>query len=233
MSAPDFTPESAAAPEPGPDCPLCPRLAALRTRMRAAEPLWHNAPVPSFGENTAARLLIVGLAPGLKGAGRTGRPFTGDHAGRLLYATLLRFGFAEGIYGADPADGLRLVDCRLANAVRCVPPENKPTAAEIAACRPYLEAEIAALPNLRAILALGAIAHASVLRAFGQRPGAWPFTHGARHLLPNAPLLVDSYHCSRQNTNTGRLTEAMFHAVFRALREELDGAATATSPRYG
>lgn len=219
---------SAAAPgpnagsDPEPDCPLCPRLVELRTRMRAAQPLWHNAPVPTFGDGAAAaRLLIVGLAPGLKGAGRTGRPFTGDYAGRLLYDTLLRFGFAEGAYGAEANDGLRLVGCRLTNAVRCVPPANKPTAAEIAACRPFLEAEIAALPRLRAILALGAIAHESVLRAFGERPGRRRFAHGARHALPNGLLLVDSYHCSRQNTNTGRLTEAMFHAVFRDLRAHL------------
>jgi uracil-DNA glycosylase len=209
--------------EPGRDCPLCPRLASLRVRMRDTEPLWHNAPVPAFG-GADARLLVVGLAPGLKGASRTGRPFTGDYAGDLLYATLQRFGFAEGAYGKSPDDGLRLVDCRITNAVRCVPPENKPTTAEIAACRPFLEAEIAALPALRAILALGLIAHNAVLTAFGERRSRWRFAHGARHPLPNGLLLADSYHCSRYNTNTGRLTEAMFQEVFQGLRRYLDEA---------
>ncbi len=209
--------------EPGRDCPLCPRLASLRVRMRGVEPLWHNAPVPAFG-GVDARLLVVGLAPGLNGASRTGRPFTGDYAGDLLYATLQRFGFAEGDYGKSPDDGLRLVDCRITNAVRCVPPENKPTTAEIAACRPFLEAEIAALPTLRAILALGLIAHNAVLTAFGERRSRWPFAHGARHPLPNGLLLADSYHCSRYNTNTGRLTEAMFQEVFQGLRRYLDEA---------
>ncbi|WP_119462556.1 uracil-DNA glycosylase [Rhodospirillaceae bacterium SYSU D60014] len=191
--------------------------------MRGVEPLWHNAPVPAFG-GVDARLLVVGLAPGLNGASRTGRPFTGDYAGDLLYATLQRFGFAEGDYGKSPDDGLRLVDCRITNAVRCVPPENKPTTAEIAACRPFLEAEIAALPTLRAILALGLIAHNAVLTAFGERRSRWPFAHGARHPLPNGLLLADSYHCSRYNTNTGRLTEAMFQEVFQGLRRYLDEA---------
>ena len=207
--------------EPGRDCPLCPRLAALRLTMRGAEPHWHNAPVPPFG-GPDARLLVVGLAPGLKGASRTGRPFTGDYAGDLLYATLQRFGFAEGDYGRSRDDGLRLVDCRITNAVRCVPPENKPTTAEIAACRPFLESEIAALPDLRAVLALGLIAHNAVLTAFGERRSRWPFAHGARHRLPNGILVADSYHCSRYNTNTGRLTETMFHDVFLELKRYLD-----------
>jgi uracil-DNA glycosylase family 4 len=199
--------------EPGRDCPLCPRLAAFRGKNRAAAPGWHNAPVPSFG-GIEARLLIVGLAPGLRGANRTGRPFTGDYAGELLYSTLLRFGLAEGHYGADPADGLGLTGARITNAVRCVPPENRPTPLEAATCRRFLAAEIAAMPKLRAVLALGSIAHASVLAALGEKPARFPFGHGAQHALSGGLILADSYHCSRLNTNTGRLTEAMFHQVF-------------------
>ncbi len=206
---------------PGRDCPLCPRLVQFRVEARAAHREWHNAPVAPFG-GLDARLLIVGLAPGLRGANRTGRPFTGDFAGDLLYATLSKFGFAAGAYDARADDGLRLIDCRITNAVRCVPPENKPTAAEAAACRPFLSAEIAALDRLEAILALGVVAHAAVLRAFGLRPSAVPFRHGANHPLPKGLTLADSYHCSRYNTNTGRLTEAMFEAVFAALRDRLD-----------
>jgi uracil-DNA glycosylase len=205
---------------PGHDCPLCPRLVAFRDANRQAEPGWHNAPVPSFGPEDA-RLLVVGLAPGLRGANRTGRPFTGDYAGDLLYATLKKFGFAEGAYGRSPGDGFRLVRCRITNAVRCVPPENKPTPVEIATCRPFLAAEIASLPRLQAILALGAIAHASVLTARGERPARWPFKHGALHELPGGLLLADSYHCSRYNTNTGRLTTEMFEQVFEALGERI------------
>jgi uracil-DNA glycosylase family 4 len=201
---------------PAPDCPLCPRLAAFRAAQRAGHPDWFNAPVPSFGD-PAAQLLIVGLAPGLHGANRTGRPFTGDHAGELLYGTLRKFGFAEGIYAARPDDGLHLRHARITNAVRCVPPQNRPVPSEIAACRPFLAAEIAALPDLRAVLALGAIAHDSVLAALGQRRAAFPFAHGALHLLPGGRVLADSYHCSRLNTNTGRLTQAMFEAVFAEL----------------
>jgi uracil-DNA glycosylase family 4 len=176
--------------------------------------------VPSFGLATA-RLLVVGLAPGLKGANRTGRPFTGDYAGDLLYASLKKYGFAEGEYGRSPDDGFRLIDCRITNAVRCVPPENKPTPAEIAACRPFLSAEIAALPRLEAVLALGAIAHGSVLAALGERRSRRPFIHGALHELEGGLLLADSYHCSRYNTNTGRLTVEMFESVIAALRERL------------
>jgi uracil-DNA glycosylase family 4 len=205
------------------DCPACPRLVAFRARNREAEPGWHNAPVPSFGP-IDARLLVVGLAPGLKGANRTGRPFTGDYAGDLLYATLRQFGFATGDYGRSADDGFRLIDCRITNAVRCVPPENKPTPAEIAACRPFLSAEIAAMPRLGAILALGAIAHASVLRTLGERAAARPFKHGAVHPLANGIRLADSYHCSRYNTNTGRLTTAMFEAVVDQLRQLLNSA---------
>ncbi len=194
---------------------------AFRKGNRAAHDDWHNAPVPSFGP-LDAKLLIVGLAPGLKGANRTGRPFTGDYAGDLLYATLAQFGFARGEYGQRPDDGLALVGCRITNAVRCVPPENKPTPAEIANCRPFLAAEIAAMGNLNAILALGAVAHRTVLAALGQRQAAFPFAHGAIHRLDELAL-ADSYHCSRYNTNTGRLSTAMFEAVFESLRGHVAG----------
>ena len=211
----------AAPPEtPGRDCGLCPRLAAFRAENRRRHPDWFNAPVPSFG-GLDARLLIVGLAPGLKGANRTGRPFTGDFAGDLLYGTLLGHGFARGTYAARPDDGLELVDARLVNAVRCVPPGNKPTGAEIAACRRFLVAEIAALARLRAILALGVVAHRSVVAALGLRQKDWPFRHGALGETPAGLVLADSYHCSRYNTNTGVLTPAMFEAVFAALRARL------------
>jgi len=205
---------------PGHDCPVCPRLVAFRQANRSAEPGWHNAPVPSFGAQDA-RLLIVGLAPGLKGANRTGRPFTGDYAGDLLYATLKKFNFAAGDYGRSPDDGFRLIDCRITNAVRCVPPENKPTPAEIAACRPFLVEEIASLPRLKAILALGSIAHASVVKTLGERLALRPFKHGSLHALEGGLLLADSYHCSRYNTNTGRLTTEMFEAAVAELRRRL------------
>jgi uracil-DNA glycosylase family 4 len=207
---------------PARDCALCPRLVAFRSANRSAEPGWFNGPVPSFGR-LDARLLVVGLAPGLKGANRTGRPFTGDYAGDLLYDTLLRFGFAGGSYAQRADDGLTLIDCRITNAVRCVPPENKPTGAEAAACRPFLKDEIAAMPRLRCVLALGAVAHGAALAALGQRASAFRFGHGAVHAMPGGPMLADSYHCSRYNTNTGRLTEAMFHAVFAGVRKTLDG----------
>jgi uracil-DNA glycosylase family 4 len=181
---------------------------------------WFNAPVPSFG-NLDARLLIVGLAPGVRGANRTGRPFTGDFAGELLYATLVKFGLALGRYGADPNDGLTLVDCRVTNAVRCVPPANLPTPLETTTCNKFLIAELAAMPRLRAVLALGGTAHNAVLRANGLKPARVPFRHGAMHALPEERLLVDSYHVSRLNTNTGRLTEAMFHAVVGSLLDRL------------
>ena len=206
-----------------PDCTLCPRLAALRAGLRAEYPDWHNAPVPSFG-TADARLLIVGLAPGMKGANRTGRPFTGDYAGDLLYATLTRFGFTEGHYAARADDGLALRDCRITNAVRCLPPENKPNGAEAKACRLFLADEIASMPRLRVVLALGTLAHAAVLRTLGLRVAATPFRHGALHDLPEGCTLADSYHCSRYNTNTGRLTEAMFHQVFEAIRGRLNRA---------
>jgi uracil-DNA glycosylase family 4 len=206
--------------KPSPDCRLCPRLGAFRDANRTLYPDFHNAPVPSFGESDA-RLLIVGLAPGLKGANQTGRPFTGDYAGDLLYATLREFGFAQGSYERRPDDGLRLADCRVTNAVRCVPPENKPTGSEIKTCRRFLESEIAAMPRLEALLALGAVAHGAVLASLGLVRNRYPFAHGALHELPSGPLLADSYHCSRYNTNTGRLSEAMFRQVFEELRRRL------------
>jgi uracil-DNA glycosylase family 4 len=199
------------APEPSHDCPLCPRLKAFRDDNRRKFPGWWNAPVPSWGD-PAARLVIVGLAPGLKGANRTGRPFTGDYAGDLLYATLLKFGLATGEFRADPADGLTLRDVAIVNAVRCVPPENKPLPAEIATCRQFLSGAIEqAAP--RAYLALGRIAHDSLLTALGERKSRFPFTHGAEHKLSGGARLFDSYHCSRYNTNTGVLTTAMFEDV--------------------
>ncbi len=208
--------------EPPHDCSRCPRLVAFRNELRAQYPDWKNAPVRSFGA-LDARLLIVGLAPGMKGANRTGRPFTGDYAGDLLYATLLKFGFARGTYRADPNDGLQLSDCRIANAVRCLPPENKPTPAEFTQCRPFLQAELAVMPEVKVILALGKGAHDQVLRALTVRPaGNYPFVHGRLHTLPTDLRLADSYHCSRYNTNTGRLTTAMFEDVFRKVRALLD-----------
>lgn len=226
-----------AAPEAPLDCTLCDRLAEFRRQNAIAAPDWFNAPVPSFGA-TDARLLIVGLAPGLNGANRTGRPFTGDYAGDLLYATLADFGFSRGAYQAHAGDGLELVDCMITNAVRCVPPQNKPTPAEIKTCRPYFVARIAALPRLEAMVALGRIAHDQILDALGLRKSAHPFAHGARHEIVHAPsgarldgvandtgrkvTLFDSFHCSRYNTNTGRLTPEMFRTVFAAVRRQLD-----------
>jgi uracil-DNA glycosylase len=205
---------------PPADCPLCPRLADYRRANRAAHPDWFNAPVPSFGA-LDARLLIVGLAPGVRGANRTGRPFTGDYAGELLYRTLLRFELAHGRYQTSPDDGLTLADCRVTNAVRCVPPANLPTPSEIGICNSFLATEIAAMPRLRGLLALGGTAHNAVLRAHGLRPARTPFRHGAIHELPEGRLLADSYHVSRLNTNTGRLTEAMFHAVVQELLDAM------------
>ncbi len=198
------------------DCSRCPRLVEFRQANRLSIPAGHNAPVPSFGP-LDAELLIVGLAPGLHGANTTGRPFTGDWAGDLLYATLLKFRLAEGHYGESADDGLVLRNCRITNAVRCVPPENKPTPAEQASCRPFLVSEMNAMPRLRTVLALGAVAHGAVLAARGVRKSAFPFGHGAEHRLPDGLVVTDSYHCSRYNTNTGRLTVAMFEAVFAGL----------------
>jgi uracil-DNA glycosylase family 4 len=205
---------------PSRDCPDCPRLAAFREANRVRFPDWHNAPVPLFGD-LAARVLIVGLAPGLQGANRTGRPFTGDHAGELLYATLLEYGFATGVYERRPDDSLRLVDCAIVNAVRCVPPQNKPTPLEIATCRRYLIPAIESFRNLAAIVALGRIAHESAVRALGERLSLFPFAHGVRHTLSGGRTLFDSYHCSRYNTNTGVLTPQMFREVFASVRASL------------
>jgi uracil-DNA glycosylase family 4 len=205
---------------PDRDCPLCPRLVAFREANRAREPLWHNAPVAPFGD-IEARLLIVGLAPGMQGANRTGRPFTGDYAGDLLYATLLEYGFANGTYQARPDDGLRLVDCRIANAVHCVPPQNKPLPAEINTCRQFLAANLETMPNLRAIVALGRIAHDTVLKPLKLKASQAPFGHGAVHQA--GPFkLYDSYHCSRYNTNTRVLTPDMFRSVFARIKADLD-----------
>jgi uracil-DNA glycosylase family 4 len=201
--------------EPPCDCPLCPRLVALRQECRAQHPSWWNAPVPSFGDPDAW-LAIAGLAPGRKGANRTGRPFTGDAAGDLLFSTLLKFGLAEGEYRGDPADGLRLKGAIILNTVKCLPPGNKPEPSEIANCRRYLEASLASLPNIRVIIALGQIAHAAAATALGL--GKVTFGHGAEAAGRDGRILLSSYHCSRQNTNTGRLTREMFEAVFeRAL----------------
>jgi uracil-DNA glycosylase len=208
---------------PDRDCGLCPRLKDYRGANRAAHPEWHNAPVPSFGDLNA-RVLVVGLAPGVRGANRTGRPFTGDFAGTLLYQTLPRYGLAAGHYAATPDDGLTLLSCRITNAVRCVPPGNLPTTAEINACNPFLIAELAALPNLRAVLALGLVAHKAVLKAKGLRASHAVFRHGAIHELPDGLLLADSYHVSRLNTNTGRLTEAMFQDAVAAIVARLNEA---------
>jgi uracil-DNA glycosylase len=201
-----------ARPEPAKDCPLCPRLVAFREENRRAHPDWFNGAVPSFGADTA-RLLIVGLAPGLKGANRTGRPFLGDYAGELLYRTLLKSGLARGRHDPTVPGALELVDCMITNAVRCVPPQNKPRPEEVARCRQFLIARIAALPNLTSLLAIGRIAHDAILDALTVKRSARPFAHGARHALPGGLVLFDSYHCSRQNTNTGRLTTAMFETV--------------------
>jgi uracil-DNA glycosylase len=211
-----------ASTDPGRDCPLCPRLVAFRQRQRAAHPDWHNAPVPSFG-GAGGRLLIVGLAPGLQGANKTGRPFTGDYAGDLLYETLIAYGLAAGTYDERPDDGLTLIGTRITNAVRCVPPENKPTTEEIHTCRPFLSAVVAEMTGLKAVLALGKIGHDSVVRALGERPSRVPFRHGGEHPI-GAVTLFSSYHCSRYNTNTGVLTPEMFRAVFARLRAHLDAA---------
>ena len=213
---------NAGTEEPPRDCPLCPRLAAFRALWREREPLWHNAPVPTFGP-ADARLVIVGLAPGLRGANRTGRPFTGDYAGELLYATLLKHRFAAGSYRADPADGFQLVDAAIINAVRCVPPENKPTGEEIRTCRMFLAGGLAARPHARAMLALGRIAHDSAVRTFGVKLKDAPFGHGAIHRISGLQL-YDSYHCSRYNTNTGVLTAEMFDRVIGRIRADLDGS---------
>jgi uracil-DNA glycosylase family 4 len=217
MSVPQDFPDQQ---NPGRDCPLCPRLVAFRQKHRALNPGWHNAPVPSFGTDDA-RLLVVGLAPGLQGANKTGRPFTGDWAGDLLYETLIDFGFARGTYDERPDDGLELIGTRITNAVRCVPPENKPTTEEIHTCRPFLIATIAAMPRLSAIVTLGKIGHDSTVRALGEKPSRVPFRHGGVS-VSGGIAVFSSYHCSRYNTNTGVLTPEMFRAVFAAVRAHLD-----------
>ena len=203
------------AAEPPHDCPICPRLVAYRLANRAAHPDWWNAPVPGWGD-PAAWLCIAGLAPGVTGANRTGRPFTGDFAGVLLYETLAKFGLSRGTYDARPDDSLELTGAFISNSVRCVPPQNKPETTEIHACRPFLAAQLAALPNLRVVLALGAIAHQSAVKALGGKLPKHPFAHAAVHQLHTGIVLIDSYHCSRYNTNTGRLTAPMFEAAFAA-----------------
>lgn len=209
--------------DPDRDCPLCPRLVAFRALHRERSPDWHNSPVPTWTGATP-RLLVVGLAPGLRGANRTGRPFTGDYAGDLLYETMIDFGFARGTYEARPDDGLELVGAAITNAVRCVPPENKPVGAEIRACLPFLTATLTRTESLVAVLALGRIAHDAVMSAYGVRKASYPFGHAARHAIPGRPVLFDSYHCSRYNTNTGRLTRDMFRDVFTLIRAEVDAA---------
>ena len=210
--------------EPPTDCPLCPRLAAFRAANRMGYPDFHNNPVPSFGPDDA-ELLIVGLAPGLKGANRTGRPFTGDYAGDLLYRTLLDHGLAEGSYDRRPDDGLRLVNCRVTNAVRCVPPENKPTPAEVRTCRQFLEHEMRSLPRLKVMLALGRVAHDAIVAAVGARASTHRFGHCGIHELPNGLWLIDSYHCSRYNTQTGVLTEEMFRKAVETAQSYLNPTA--------
>jgi len=207
-------------PEAPRDCPLCPRLVAYREENRRQNPDWWNGAAPSFGDPNA-RLLIAGLAPGRTGANRTGRPFTGDGAGVLLYQTLIRTGFARGEYRADPDDGLELVDCMITNAVRCAPPQNKPLPVEEATCRPFLIARLAALPRLKVIVTLGDVARRNVLKALGLKGTAAPPGHGVEAAV-GGYVLLNSYHCSRLNTNTGRLTPAMFEAVFRRAREIID-----------
>jgi len=208
------------ASEPPHDCPLCPRLVEHRAACRAEFPTWWNAPVPSFGD-PLAWLAIVGLAPGKHGANRTGRPFTGDYAGDLLFATLAKLGLSEGVYAAKVDDGLRLTGAIIINSVKCLPPQNKPLPAEINQCRAFLGATIAAMPHLRGIVALGRISHDTLLKLLGLRAVAAPFAHGAVHQAGGIRL-YDSYHCSRYNTNTGVLTTEMFHAVFARVKADLD-----------
>ena len=213
-------PEAAAVAEPPPDCPLCPRLVAYRHENEQRDPSWFNGAVPSFGD-PEARLLVVGLAPGRMGANRTGRPFTGDYAGVLLYETLLKLGFARGRYAAQPDDGLELVDCMISNAVRCAPPGNKPEPSEEATCRRFLAARLRDLPRLKAIVTLGDVSRRNVLRAVGLKASAAPSGHG-QEFGAEPYRLFSSYHCSRLNTNTGRLTATMFEAVFQRVRDYLD-----------
>jgi len=208
-----FAPSPIPATEPPRDCPLCPRLVAFREELRGEYPDWWNAPVPAFGD-PEAWLAVIGLAPGKHGANRTGRPFTGDYAGELLYATLAKVGLSSGTFQATPEDDLKLHGAIVLNAVRCLPPQNKPTPEEIRTCRPFLEAPLALLPSVRVVVALGQIAHQSAVKAMGGRLPKAKFGHGAEHAMPDGRLLIDSYHCSRYNQNTRVLTPAMFEAVF-------------------
>ena len=207
---------------PDPDCQLCPRLADFRAEQRAQHPDWFNSPVAAFGDRNG-EVLIAGLAPGMRGANRTGRPFTGDYAGDLLYQTLSKFGLANGKYQANVDDGLVLSNCVILNAVRCLPPQNKPTPAEIKQCNQFFAGEIATLPRLKCILALGRIAHEAILTGQGLVRARYPFGHNARHDLPSGLVMFNSYHCSRYNTNTGRLTEEMFEDVFEQITGFLKG----------
>lgn len=219
-----------AAPVPSPvpsveaprDCPLCPRLVRFREECRAEHPEWWNAPVPAWGD-ASAWLAVVGLAPGKQGANRTGRPFTGDFAGELLYATLLKFGLATGTYRGDPSDDVRLHGAVILNAVKCLPPANKPEPAEIATCRTYFEAALAELRQVRVLVALGAIAHAAAARALGLRPSEARFGHGSETIAPDGRILLGTYHSSRYNQNTGRLTAPMFETVFARAMEHRPG----------
>jgi uracil-DNA glycosylase family 4 len=221
-----MSPLSPALAEPPRDCPLCARLADFREEQRLLHPDWYNAPVPSFGDPDAW-LAIVGLAPGMQGANRTGRPFTGDQSGPLLYETLLKFGLADGAYLARPDDGLALRGAIIVNAVRCLPPQNKPTPEEMRTCRRFLEQDLDALPTLKVVVALGQIAHQSAVKALGGRLPKTPFGHGNVHRMPSGLIVIDSYHCSRYNQNTGVLTAEMFEAIFaRAI--ELEQAARET-----
>ena len=216
------TPDAAEAPPL--DCPLCPRLVEYRRSNQANHPEWFNGPVPGWGD-PAAPLLIVGMAPGVKGANRTGRPFTGDHAGVLLYQTLLKFGLATGAYDARPDDGMALEGCRIVNAVRCVPPANLPQPVEVRTCNRFLAAELRCMSNLRVVLALGVLAHAAVLRACGVPVTRHRFRHGEITALPDGLLLADCYHVSRYNTNTGLLTTPMFENVVQQIRQRLTSEA--------
>lgn len=209
--------------EPPHDCPLCPRLVALRDACRVEHPDWWNAPVPAFGD-PAARIAIIGLAPGKQGANRTGRPFTGDYAGDLLFGTLAKFGLMEGHYEAWPDDGIALKDIIIVNSVKCLPPQNKPLPDEVRTCRAFLTRTVAALPNARIFIALGQIAHQSAVKVLGGKLPKARFAHLAEHRMPDGRRLIDSYHCSRYNQNTGRLTAEMFEAVFAravALRDQM------------
>jgi uracil-DNA glycosylase family 4 len=209
-------------PEPPRDCPLCPRLVEYRRENQAEHPDWFNGPAPSFGDKNAA-LLVMGLAPGRMGANRTGRPFTGDYAGTLLYDTMKKFGFARGEYRADPEDGFQLVGAMVSNAVRCAPPGNKPTGQEEITCRPFLLARLKALPKLKVIVTLGDVSRRNVLAALGAKAAAMAPGHGGEADIAGYRL-INSYHCSRLNTNTGRLTAAMFEAVFARAKAHIDGS---------